>query len=308
MAEDIKSRDLPGFFNMTNDKYKTFVKLISLILAQMFLFSGQIYPVATSNKNIFSIHIEDMSLRVPINPSNYNEMRLVLSEQEKSDPGAKSIRISLLKHNDHIYKDEISHNAAAMFNSIGYGSEWRKGSVVLNLGSGGNPVMAGNFINVDDAPLGASGGRFFKGNYLKHDFLGRIMDEELKPGEKITGVLLYNTWLYITSIYIHESLMALNDSEREKVSFGYHFGRIWNDILPGGGDLVFMDYMPPEQRDLEKSQEIVLKVMEFVKSLKLNNIASITKIIDAESGYVIGLVIKKKDMFNISGKGFREAI
>ena len=51
---------------MLNYRTKTPIRLISLILAQVFLFTGVVYPESTTNKNTSSIYIQAKDLRVPM--------------------------------------------------------------------------------------------------------------------------------------------------------------------------------------------------------------------------------------------------
>jgi hypothetical protein len=59
---------------MINYQKKNFTKLICLILAQVFLLTGLIYPESISNKNTSSIYIHATTLRVPIGSSDYARM------------------------------------------------------------------------------------------------------------------------------------------------------------------------------------------------------------------------------------------
>lgn len=68
---------------MLNLNNKILTKSIALILAQVFLLTGVVYPEYSSNRNTSSIYIHDRALRVPLDSSKgYNRMQKVLNEQQ----------------------------------------------------------------------------------------------------------------------------------------------------------------------------------------------------------------------------------
>jgi len=205
------------------------------------------------------------------------------------------ITVNLWEQPSHEYVVEITDNARSIFNSIGYGSEWGKGSVVVNLASGSNTIAWKSFINVDRANIYKGAARFLQADYLEEGFMEKLQGS-LKSGEKPKAVLLYNAWDYITLFYAGNHLMGLKDEDRQRISFEEHFSNIWKNIVPDDGDFVFVDYMPPSARDIDESQEIVLRVEELIKDKGGETIASITRIKDAKSGYIIGLAVKKKNL------------
>ena len=68
------------FYTMLNYQNKTSIKLISLILAQVFLLTGVVYPESTSNKNTSSIYIKAKDLRVPMMGSGDAERLKAVAE------------------------------------------------------------------------------------------------------------------------------------------------------------------------------------------------------------------------------------
>jgi|GEM_PF-5222556 len=224
----------------------------------------------------------------------------------------KEIELNPHSYKEDNYKNNIAINAVNIFNSIGWMDEWDRKSVVLNLGSGRNPVIKENFINVDKEPLVKNfGGRFFFGDYLKADFIEDI-SAALKPGEKIKGVLLYNMWTYMTSVYQNEgSIMTFGLSEESKDMYmGIHLDAIWKNILPEGGDFVFVDYMPPEGgRVMFDSEKIISRVKDYIKKRFREEIISITNIKDME-GHLFGVAVKKgkEDIKNSRSHNVRKCL
>ncbi|MDP2920918.1 MAG: hypothetical protein Q8O12_00920 [Candidatus Omnitrophota bacterium] len=182
------------------------------------------------------------------------------------------------------YRPPITENAHGIFHALGNISgadEWPEGFVVLNLGSGTNPIIGGKFINIDDADCSGYGGRFFKANYLKRGLIDGLRGKgELEQNENVRAVFLHNTWFFVPS-----------SSEGTKIKY---FSAIWNDVVPDGGDFVFVDYMAPGRLEPAKNQEIVLGVEKLIKGFAGDNIEKITRIRDAKTGYIIGLAVRKK--------------
>ncbi len=202
------------------------------------------------------------------------------------------------------YKDIMSNNVLGIFKAVGYEDELAvfSGNVILNLGSGSNPISWENFINVDEnRQMKAYGSRFFAGDYLEDDFMARLRQNGLKPQERIKAILLYNSWDYITKIYLEADLINIPDTTtREKLAFRMHFNKIWDNIVPNGRDFVFLDYMPPNvYRHPASSEEIVLTIEEIIKKIGRGKIEKIIRIKDRKSGKIVGLLVRKRPSTNL---------
>ncbi|MBU1913015.1 MAG: glycogen/starch/alpha-glucan phosphorylase [Candidatus Omnitrophica bacterium] len=79
---------------MLNYQYKAAAKLISLILAQVFLLTSVVYPESTTNKITSSIYIQAKDLRVPMmgggNNNRFGDAINRMNETKKEPPTAKS--------------------------------------------------------------------------------------------------------------------------------------------------------------------------------------------------------------------------
>jgi len=81
---------------MLNYQNKTSIKLISLVLAQVFLLTGIAYPESTTNKNTYSIYIQAKDLRVPMMGSGGKNAPL--SRLEKAIEKAKELQAKMPKY------------------------------------------------------------------------------------------------------------------------------------------------------------------------------------------------------------------
>ena len=274
------SRKTVSVYVLVN-KNRIFLKLISLITLQVFILIGVVYP---------EYSVVDTKLRVPMG-----------IREERS---IETISVALAEHRSDEYTEEITQNAKSIFYEIWKDDGKGDGDVVLYLGSGINHIIEGknpknsNFVNVDKMPGGAyRGGRFFQGDWLEDPYFIDNIQGELKEGEKITGVLFYNMINFIVRWYCPEDFqyLGLGEIVKEQVVFLLHFKKIWNEILPAGGDFVFIDYMPPPLgRNLNESQEIVYRIEAIIKNACRNQIEKITRIKDEKSSYIIGIVVRKR--------------
>lgn len=80
---------------MLNLNNKILTKSIALILAQVFLLTGVVYPEYSSNRNTSSIYIHDRALRVPLDSSNgYNRVQDVLNAETGHKPISREEEIA----------------------------------------------------------------------------------------------------------------------------------------------------------------------------------------------------------------------
>ena len=154
----------------------------------------------------------------------------------------QEIKMTPVSHNGNVdmsYSLEASQNLEKMLVALAV----PKGSVVLNVGSGRNPLMVNGWrvINIDKSTLKNISGYEISGA----DFFSDNLLEELGLKERPAVVLFYNMWTFF-SIYGPYSVGGSDNLMHNTIiNYQIYLNRA-RELLNSEGKIILVDFMAPE--------------------------------------------------------------
>jgi hypothetical protein len=166
------------------------------------------------------------------------------SIREEGQPGNPAkIEVELTKHRGENYWREASQNLGTVLRALNVPRD----AVVLNVGSGRNPLLAQGYrvLNIDnlmDSDFFAQDGQ----EVYRADFFNEKFPIQLQDDAKLRAfpsVLVFFNMFRFMGMY--GPIQLTNVDERMKYNNLYYLVRAW-ELLPDGGRIVYMHFMPPE--------------------------------------------------------------
>jgi len=172
--------------------------------------------------------------------------------------------------------------------------------LIVNIGSGRNPLILDGFENVVNVEeyetVKVPGSKVFNTNFFSDYFMDRLREAyNLRPKQKMKLVIFYNMWVYVRLYGMRAYLPGLSHYEYLKA----YLTQGW-DNLEDAGFLLFIDFMPPEDRGIK---DMISEAKEAIKETFGDDaVSAIYEFVDRETGKVVGVAAQKNNSSSPAGK------